>query len=265
MPGVTGDYPVFGVPAHVENWATVITAVGAAAALVFCLRHARTRKSPVALYLFVGAALTIFIEPFPDVLGKAVFAEADRIPWMGGLGRQIPMFVGLIYMFYLTPAYVLLIDAIHRGITARRLATVYGGLVTAACAFEFLPLHYDLWRYYGSQGVQIGDMPIWWAFINVHAVVATAVALSFLLKLLPAHRAFLVIPLMPPLFLATHTGGAMFGYATVGTTNNPATTTIGTLATCVLCVALIKLYTVLVCRPAEAPVPAPAPPVLANA
>jgi hypothetical protein len=256
MSGVTGRYPVYGIPDHIENWATLIAAAGALGALVFCIRHSVTRRSPRALFLWIGAGCTIFIEPFPDVLGKAVFAEVNRIPWMGGLGRQIPMYVGLIYLFYLTPAYVLLLDAFERGLAASRLLAIYGALVAGACVFEFLPLHYNLWRYYGSQGIQLGRVPIWWGFINVHGIVATAVALHFILKVLPRNRQFLVIPLMPALFLGTHTGGAIFGYLTVGTTDNTTTTTLGTLATCLLCVGLVRLYSLVVCRPAEAPITA---------
>jgi hypothetical protein len=254
MPGVSGSYPAYGIPDHIENWATLLAAVGALGALLFCLRHAFARRSPLALFLFCGAGLTILIEPFPDVLGKAVFAEIDRIPWTGGLGRQIPAYVGLIYFFYLTPAYVLLLDAFERGLAAGRLLAIYGAMAVGALAFEFVPMHYDLWRYYGSQGLHVGEMPIWWGFINSQGVVATAVVLHLLLKVLPRNRQFVVIALMPAIFLGTHTAGAIFGYLTVGTTNNSTTTTLGTLATCLLCVCLVRLYSAVVCRPAGAPV-----------
>ena len=254
MSGVTGSYPAYGIPDHIENWATLLAAVGAVGALLFCIRHALARRSPLALLLFCGTGVTILIEPFPDVLGKAVFAEIDRIPWTGGLGRQIPAYVGLIYFFYMTPAYVLLLDAFERGLAASRLLTIYIAMAVGALAFEYVPMHYDLWRYYGAQGLQVGEMPVWWGFINTHGVVATAVALHFLLKVLPRNRQFLIIPLMPPIFVGTHTAGAFFGYLTVGTTNNTTTTTLGTLATCVLCVVLVRLYSAAVCRPAGAPV-----------
>jgi hypothetical protein len=254
MSGVTGRYPVYGIPDHIENWATLIAAAGAVGALLFCIRHSLTRRSPLALFLYVGAGVTIFIEPFPDVLGKAVFAEVNRIPWTGGLGRQIPMYVGLIYLFYLTPVYVLLLDAFERGLAASRLLAIYLAVALGACVFEFVPMHYDLWRYYGSQGLHLGRVPIWWGFINMHGVVATAVALHFILKVLPRNRQFAIIPLMPPLYVGTHTAGAFFGYLTVGTTTNATTTTLGTLATCLLCVVFVRLYSAVVCRPADAPV-----------
>jgi hypothetical protein len=241
--------PVYGIPSHIENWATAIAAVGALASLLFCVRHSLRHRTPLALFLWVGGALTVFIEPFPDVLGRARFAQLDRITWIGALGSEIPMYIGLIYMFYLAPAYVLLLDAYQRGITRRQFGIVCAALVGGAALFEVVPLHYDLWRYYGSQGIQLGAGPIWWGFVNSQGIVGTTVVLYGLLKLLPERRWFLIVPLMPPIFLGVHSAGAFFAYLTVGTTTNSTATFFGTLATDLLCCLLFWVYAQVVCAP----------------
>lgn len=45
----------------------------------------------------------------------------------------------------------------------------------ASCALELVPLHFDLWRYYGSQPLKLGGFPIWWAFINGQAGITSSV------------------------------------------------------------------------------------------
>ena len=245
--------PVYGIPDHIENWATAVAAVGAAGAFAFCLRHSLRHRSPLAMFLFVGGALTVLIEPFPDVLGRARFAQLDRIKWTGALDSQIPMYIGLVYMFYLAPAYVLLLDAFQKGITRRTFGIVCAALVGGATVFEVTPLHYDLWRYYGSQGLKVGKFPIWWGFVNGQGLIATAVVLFGLLKLLPERRQFLIVPLMPPIFLGVHTAGSFFAYLTVGTTTNSTATFFGTLATDGLCCVFLWLWAQVVCTPAGAP------------
>ena len=246
--------PVYGIPSHIENWATAIAAVGALGSLLFCVRHSVRHRSPLALFLWLGGALTVFMEPFPDVLGRARFAQVDRIKWVGALGSEIPMYIGLVYMFYLAPAYVLLLDAYRRGITRRQFGVVCAVLVGGAAVFEIVPMHYDLWRYFGSQGIQLGDGPIWWGFANSQGIIGTSVVLFLLLRLLPERRQFLIVPLMPVIFLGVHTAGAFFAYLTVGTTTNSTATFFGTLGTDLLCCTLFWLYSqVVALAPAGAP------------
>ncbi len=247
------EVPVYAIPDHIENWATVLAGLGAIASLAFCVRHALRHRNPLALFLFVGGALTVLIEPFPDTLGRARFAQVDRIKWTGALDSQIPMYIGLVFMFYLAPAYVLLLDAFKRGITRRQFGAVCAVMATGAFLFEYVPMHYDLWRYFGSQGLQIGDGVVWWGFANAHGIIGTAVVLSLLLKIVPERRQFLIIPLMPPIFLGVHSAGSFFAFLTVGSTTNSTVTFFGTLATDLVCCALFWIYSQVVCTDAPAP------------
>lgn len=235
------EAPIYGVPAHIENWATVLAGLGALGSLAFCVRHARRNHSPLALYLYAASALAIFIEPFPDTLGHAIFAQEDRISWVSGLGRHIPMYIGLTYLFYMAPVYVTLIDFFKRGVTARRLVTVYLGMAAATVLFEVVPMHYDLWRYYGEQGPQAGKVPIWWGFVNSHGLLATAFVIYLLTLVLPRNRQALLIPLAGPVFLAVHSAGAMVGYLGVNATSDTLGY-LGTIATDLVCVGLVYVY-----------------------
>jgi len=246
------DAPIYGIPDHIENWATALAGLGAVGSVLFCLRAALARRSPLPLYLFAGGALTCFIEPFIDTMGHAIFAQRDRIAWSSSFGRHIPAYIGLTLMFYVAPAYLLLLNAFEKGISARSFGLVCGAMVTATFLFEFVPLHYDLWRYYGPQGLQLGDMPLWWGFVNAQGLVGTAVGLHFLRRLLPGRGLALVVPLMPAVFLGVHTAGSVFGYLAINSTTSRVVGDVGTVATCGLCAVLFWLYSKVVCIEASA-------------
>lgn len=255
------EAPVYGVPAHIENWATLLAALGAVGSLLFCLRAALASRAPLPLYLFAGGALTCFIEPFIDTMGHAIFAQEDRISWTSSFGRHIPAYIGLTLMFYVAPAYLALLTAFRHGIPARRFGVVCAVLVASTFLFEFVPLHYDLWRYYGPQGLQVGDAPLWWGFTNAHGLIGTAVLLHLLLRVIPAARQFLIVPLMPALFLGVHTAGSTFGYLGLNSATSKTAAYLGTIATCALCTVLFWVYAKVVCSPGpdRAAAPAPAP------
>jgi hypothetical protein len=246
------EAPIYGVPSHIENWATALAALGAVGSLVYCVRAAVTRRSALPLYLFVGGALTCFIEPFIDTLGHAIFAQEDRISWSSTFGRHIPAYIGLILMFYVAPAYLALLGMFDKGVTSRRFLLFCGAAVASTIVFEVVPMHYDLWRYYGPQGLQIGQVPLWWGFTNAHGLIGTAVLLHLPRRLLPERSLVLLVPLMPVLFVAVHTAGAIPGHLAINSTTSEAAAYVGTLAACGLCSVFFWLYSKAVCT-AESP------------
>ena len=244
--------PSYGIPDTVEYPAIAICAALALASLIFCVVLARRRRSMLPLYLFAAGALTVFFEPYPDVLGLAVFPQEGQVHWISGLGRDIPMYIGFIYLFYWAPAWLTMVDLLQRGITPRRYWALCGIMVVATCAIELIPLHFRMWQYYGSQPLRLGGFPLWWGFINGHSFIASSVVLVLLLRVLPANRRFLLVVLMPAVVLAVHTGGAMPGYSTVATTSNPTVTWLGTLGAMAFCTLLCWVYSLVVCRPGTA-------------
>lgn len=239
--------PHYGIPNSVQHTAIAICGALALASLVFCLVRARRDRSALPLYLFAAGALAVFFEPYPDLLGAAVFPEQDQIGWISTFGRHIPMYIGLTYLFYWAPAWLWIIDRFRRGITPRAFWATCGVMVVATCLIELVPLHFGLWTYYGEQPFRIGGFPLWWAFVNGHSFIASGVVLVLLLRLLPANRWFVLVPVMPAVVLATHTGGAMLGFSTVSSTSSAAVTTAGTLGAMAFTVLMFWIYAQVVC------------------
>ena len=252
--------PVYGIPGNVEHWAIAISAIAAACSLLFCVHRAVRRRSLVPLYLFVAGGLVVLMEPFCDVLGRATFPELGTIGWLSSLGRHIPMYVGLIYMMYWAPAWLLLGERFEAGMRARTFWAICAVAAVATCAIELVPLHYDLWRYYGSQGLKLGGFPIWWAFINGQAVMTSSVAVWLLLKVIPGGRRFLLVVALPPITFGIHAAGALTGYAAVSSTTERATTWVGIAGSMIVSVALVWIVSLVACRREAEPVRLALPP-----
>jgi hypothetical protein len=245
--------PIYGIPASVEHWAIALAAVAAACSLLFCVQRAVRHRSPVPLYLFAAGGLVVLMEPFCDVLGRATFPELGTLGWISTLGRHIPMYVGLIYMMYWAPAWILLGEWFEAGMRPRTFWTICAVAAAATCAIELVPLHYDLWRYYGSQGVELGGFPIWWAFINGQAVVTSSVAVWLLSRLIPRGRRFLLVVALPPITFGIHAAGALPGYTAVSSTADRATTWAGVGGSMIVSVVLLWIVSLVACRRAENP------------
>jgi hypothetical protein len=154
-------------------------------------------------------------------------------------------------MFYVAPSYLWLLDLFRRGLTARRFGIMCAVMVVSTFLFELVPIHYDLWRYYGPQGISLGEAPLWWGFTNGHGLIGTAVVLHLLLRVVPANRQFMLVPLMPVLFVGVHTAGSIFGYLGINSTASETAAYVGTIATCGLCSVFFWLYSKVVCVPAQ--------------
>jgi hypothetical protein len=239
--------PLYGIPDSVQHKAIAICAFLALASLCFCLVRAHRDRSLLPIYLFAAGALTVFFEPYPDVLGAAVFPQRGEIGLISSFGREIPMYIGLTYMFYWAPAWLLIVKQFQRGTTVRVFWVICAAMLVATCAIELVPLHYHLWTYYGRQPLRIGGFPLWWAFVNGHSFIASAVALTLLLRVLPANRQFLLIPIMPAVVLAAHTGGAMIGFSTVSSTSSAAVTWAGTLGAMAFTTLMCWVYSLIIC------------------
>jgi hypothetical protein len=244
--------PSYGISYAVTYFAIAASALLAIGSLVFCVYMARRRRSALPLILFAAGVLTIFLEPFADVLGLGVFPDQNQVPWITAFHRHLPMYVGLIYMLYWAPGWLLLSDEFDKRPTRRRYWTICAGAVIGTCVFELIPLHFRLWQYYGTQPLRLGGFPLWWGFVNGHSIIASTVVFMLLLRVLPANRRWLLIVLMPAVVVAVHTGGSMPGYLTVGSTSNATITWLGTLGAMALTTLLCWIYSLWVCRPSEA-------------
>jgi hypothetical protein len=222
-------------------------AVFALAAIAYLGMAAVRERSPLPLFMLVGAGLCVFYEPFNNVLGLFTYPEQPhQAPWVTILGRAMPLYIGLVFVFYFSLPVYLLVRAMERGMTSRQWWTVYLGTAAGAALFEWTPLHRRWFTYYGSaQPLQFGGFPpAWWWFVDALSVFGVAVMIVLLRRhgVLTDRTAVLVVPLIPVTLFAVHGSAAMPAFAAMSSTTNIAVTTVCSLGSIGLALLSIHIY-----------------------
>jgi hypothetical protein len=247
-----GSFPRYAIDPAVDYWAMVVVAILVAVSVLYCLTEARKQQSMLPIIILVASLTTITIEPFFEVLGAVAHPTAGVTPGVTLLNRQMPVYDALIYIFYWSGSVFFIVDKINKGITMNAWFKLAALFIASAFAFEVLPLHYGMWTYYNTQPMQIAGFPAWWAFTNVHAVIALAVAVALLHRHLGPIRSWVIVPLYPGLIFGTHMFAAFPAYAVVSSTSKHALALLGTVLAIVLSCSLIWLYATIVCTDRDA-------------
>jgi hypothetical protein len=240
--------PIYGVPDNVLFFTHLIFGLGAAASALFCFHRAWKTRSLMPIYILIGGGLCSLYEAYADVLGLAIYPEIGVPMLIDELGRRIPLFVLYIYLFFFPAPFLLLIDRIEAGITFRQWLGIAVFAFVSAVVFEFLPLHYRVWTYYGDYPVTILGHPPVWGLMNAQSVLCGAAALTLILRQLKPAQHIYLIALVPMVFFGLHFAVAMPTYTALLSTTNPMIIALGNLLTAVLGIGAVCFWGKLVCR-----------------
>lgn len=160
---------------------------------IFCLWGAYKYRSPIPIYFFLGGGITYMAEPLVNVLGLVWFPPNGINAIWESLGRPVPVFGFLAYVWFLGGMSFLVFHLLNRGITTRGMFILYGILVAVECALEIPGLNIGAFTYYGNQPFVVMKFPIWWAFINA---VCPMLAGTLVYRLRP-----FVKPIFQPIFV----------------------------------------------------------------
>ena len=221
--------------AHREQLiACVIFGVAALSALVYMAVVARKDRSPWPLYLFLGCGLSVFYEPINNVLGHCTYPEIHQLTWITTFGREIPVYIGLVYFFYFSASVLFVMQRIRAGITANQWWKYYGVFTVLVTCFEFIPISRGWWMYYGdNQALRVLGFPMWWWVLNSYCLFGTATVLHHVQRRLrlSGHRSALLVVLYPMVLVAFHATAAIPVFTTLNSSASLAVNTFGTLAT----------------------------------
>lgn len=207
-------------------------AVGAIAGTWFVLRGRRGHALAYRSLVLLGSAVCIVFEPVIDRTGGIWYADRGHnisLPEMWGIHVGVHMV--LAYYVFLGVVTLLVVDALKRGsLTARRIWTLYGGIIVLALALEMPVLFLThVYTYYGTNqpffsGSWLPE-PLWYPFVNatlpfsMAAVVMAPTALGrrwhmWLLPILMPMGLFAIYlaPAFPVLTALNSTGSLAAGY-----------------------------------------------------
>jgi hypothetical protein len=209
----------------------VVLGVAAAVAVVVQVRMAVRRSDPVPVLVLLGALLCVAYEPIGDMMVLAYYPEDGQVTWVSLFGREIPVFIGLMYLCYIGP-FVLLFDHLRRrGFTTRSWWTLWAGTAGAIIGIEIAVMQFGAaWIYYGPQRTVVADLPIWTPITYVSFLFAIAAGVQGLARWLrPADR-WLIVPAVPALLAGAHVTTSLPGAAALYSTDDPGLILAGALA-----------------------------------
>jgi hypothetical protein len=267
---VSTDFPQFAWTGSEQTIAELIFGLNALGALAYCIFVAQRERKLWPLYVFIAAALVVFYEPFCNVLGHVAWAEINQHTVFTLFGRDVPLAVCLIYMFYFGAPVTWLMLRMQAGVTSGQLWRYYGIGVLVAAAFEPLLCNGNIgiqwWLYYGdNQPLAFTGLPMYWPFISATCVFATAAVFHLMRRYLfdgDDRKAWLFIPVGPLVTWAVHGSASAPVFAALSSGWSEVGTTITCLMTIAFSIGWMWLFARLVS--VDEPVPAVSSPAFSS-
>lgn len=160
------------MPQTAELVFTIGGAVPLVAVLFLAIRHLRTGEGPLLAFCLLGGLAASLFEPFVDVMGMVYLTENGSIGTFTLLGRTMPLFVPVIYPWYIGGFAYLTCRRFSAGITTKGVFRLFGIFVLTNYALEAPGLLTDVYNYYGNQPFNIWGHPLWWGFANAFTALA---------------------------------------------------------------------------------------------
>ncbi len=184
---------------------------GTLAAAVFCysLVLARRHASVIPVFLVLGAAVAIVLEPIVGFLGHVVHPPTGSIEMFAAVNRVIPWHMGFAYIAAFGMVYLVIFARMVDGPVDKRFVwATYAVSVAAYILVEIYPVQAGLWVYYDDQPLWLwrGMAPLTWAFLNSASEILGVMLVYLMLPLLTGWRQILIVTLCPMGALMGHLG-----------------------------------------------------------
>jgi hypothetical protein len=218
------------MPGDLQTVLIVVLGAFAVVAIAGMLADAGRRRDPLAVHILLGGVLAILYEPLGDILVLAYYPEIGQHTWITLFGRDVPVFIGLTYVWFMGPFILAFARLAERGFTRRTWWSLWAGAVLFGAAFEIIPLRFGAsWIYYGKPAFMVGDVPLHVAFADATFLFVMAAGVYAIRRWLPAGRQWLVIPAVPVLLVAGHASAALPAAAALYSTTNRTWIVLGAL------------------------------------
>ena len=190
-------HPTTPMPLGPEIAFTIFLGVPVAIGIFFAIRHLFTGRGPLLAVCLIGGGIACLFEPIVDTLGLAYIREHAHLTTFSSMGRDFPLFINEVYIWYVGGLAYLAYRIYSNGVTAKGLFQLYVMDVFINIWLESPGVIMGAYQYYGHQPVNFWGLPLWWVFVNP-IMPLTAGALIYRLRpYLPGWRIALVIPFIP--------------------------------------------------------------------
>jgi hypothetical protein len=219
------------MPAGLQRGLIAVLAVAAAVAVVAVVRTALRERRAVPVLVLIGTLLCVIYEPIGDRMVLAYYPEQGQITWVTLFDRGIPLFIGLMYLAYIPPFFLVFESLRRRGFTVRTWWGLWAGSILAIEVIEVTVMQFgSAWVYYGPQRTVVADLPVWTPFTYVSFLFVIATGVLALAERLPTRWHWTIIPAVPTLLAAAHVTASLPGAAALYRTEDPTLILAGALA-----------------------------------
>ena len=175
-------------------------------------------RSGYPLLCILGGCLTALVEPVLDVGLQLYWLDHHQPDYIVAFGRHVPIVTLAIYTIFMGFSSMMIWLWTHqRGITIKKVVTLYVSMIVALNILEPLGLQVQLWYYAGQHGVRFFNYPVWYS-VSVSSIFVMNGAIQWRARpYLHGWRAIATIPMIPmvdmglffaiqwPMFIALNT------------------------------------------------------------
>jgi hypothetical protein len=160
----------------------------------------------------------------------AYYPERGQVTWVELFGREIPVFIGLMYLCYIGPFVLGFGELRRRGFTSGSWWGLWAASAAAIIVIEIAVMSVDdAWIYYGPQRTVVADLPLWTPITYVSFLFAIAAGVHGLAARLPLRDRWLVVPAVPTLLAGAHVATSLPAAAALYSTDDATVVLIGAL------------------------------------
>lgn len=176
---------------------TIFLGIPVAIGLFFAVRHLLAGRGPLLLVCLMGGSIACLWEPIVDTMGLCYIREGAHLTTFSSMGRDFPLFINFVYIWYVGGLAYLAYRIFSNGITRKALFGLY---VMDACINVFLEspgVLLGAYEYYGPQPLNFWGLPLWWVCVNPLMPMIVGALVYRLRPHLPGWRIVAIVPLIP--------------------------------------------------------------------
>jgi hypothetical protein len=214
---------------------------------VFVIAESRRRRDWIPVYAFIGGGLTIIYEPLGDILASVLYPIHGQIGWINLFGREIPLFIGVLYFWYMSVPAIYFLKKLEQGLTRANLWRLYALTVVLAIGIEMFGVNLHAWIYYGPHPFVVLGVPLWCPVTYSSFLITISIGLHAMSTALPRGQHWLIIFGVPLCMIGGHCATALPTAAAMFSTDDPVWIWLGGAVSFALSLLLVYAVSVVFC------------------
>lgn len=183
---------------------TVLLAIPLAVAILLAIRSWRRDRSPLPFLLLGGGLMAMLVEPIIDHLTLIWYPVEGQWTVFEALDIRIPLFVAMVYPWFVGGQAWLVWTLLSRRPTARHVWSLYGAICVVNLVIEAPGVVFNTYRYYGEQPFDFWGSPMIYYPINAAMPVVIGAIVYKLWPYLRGWRRLGILAIVPMIDLMTN-------------------------------------------------------------